>query len=217
MKKALLVGANGLVGSNCLMELLDDPFYEKVEIWVRNSMKLSHPKLIEKIVDFDNLESIQSEEINHVYCCLGTTIKKAGSQEAFIKVDYTYVVELAKFCEKISVEKLLVVSSIGAKEKSSNFYLKTKGRMEEAIKLYNIPGIYIFQPSFLLGKRNETRIGESIGKVLINASGVFMFGKLAKYKGIEAKTVAKSMIHFAKSSSNGIQIIESDQIKNSLK
>jgi uncharacterized protein YbjT (DUF2867 family) len=211
--KALVVGATGLVGNICLNLLLADSFYNEVEVWVRKTTGLENEKLSEKIVDFSQIENMTSSCADHIYCCLGTTIKKAGSQAGFRKVDHDYVVELGRFAEKYSASKIIVVSSIGAKIDSSNFYLRTKGEMEKDLNQLQIPAIYILQPSFILGERNEFRFGEKIGQYLIIALGFLLTGKKRKYRGIKAITIAKAMISLAKTGELKKLTFESDTIQ----
>lgn len=211
--KALLVGATGLIGTQLLRKLLEDTFYTYVEIWVRNSLGISHPKLEEKIIDFSKINSFPSMETDHVFCCLGTTIKKAKTPEQFRKVDLDYVFELAKLAERSNVLKFVVISSIGANHKSGNLYLRTKGEMEEEIKKIKIPSIIIFRPSLLLGNRNEFRFGENISKIFMNVFGIFLFGKVKKYRAIKDTIVAQAMIKAAKTEKTGIDIFESDKIQ----
>ena len=213
LKKALVVGAGGLIGSCVLAELLKDDDYSEVEIRVRKPGGISHPKLTEKIIDFNDTASLPAINAQHIFCCLGSTIKKAGSQEAFYRVDHDYVVQLAQLAESSSAEKFLVVSSLGANALSKNFYLRTKGEMENDVKKHHFGAIYIFRPSILLGKRKEFRFGEIIGKAVMNFAGIFMFGSLLKYKGIRDRVLAKAMIISAKKTDSGIFTLESDEIQ----
>ena len=215
--KALIIGANGLIGSHCLKELLTDDQYSGIEIWVRRSSGFSHPKLKESIINFDQISGIAPTEADHVFCCLGTTINKVKTREAFSKIDRDYVAELARLAERSGCEKFMVVSSIGADLKSKNFYLKTKGEMEEAVKNCSIPAIYVFRPSMLLGKREEFRLGEKIGKAFMVAFNFMFVGKLRKYRGIQASTVAMAMIRIARNNEKGIFVFESDEIENIMK
>lgn len=212
MKKALISGASGLVGNLLVNQLLNDPYFDEIEILARRSIGFKRPGLKEKLIDFDDLPNIDKVDATHLFCCLGTTIKKAGSREAFQKVDHEYVEELAKLAERSGVEKFLVISSIGAAKNSLNFYLRTKGEMEESIKSTHIPAIFIFHPSFLIGKRKEFRLGELFGTFLIRFVGLLFIGKLKKYKAINATVVAHAMLHSAKVDKHGIFVIESDQI-----
>jgi uncharacterized protein YbjT (DUF2867 family) len=211
--KALIIGASGLIGRSCLEEILKDSYYDKVEIFVRRTMGSTNPKLKERIINFDEIKNISEFQADHIYCCLGTTIKIARTKEAFRKVDYEYVIEAAKLGEKSGSTKFLVISSIGANNKTSNFYLHTKGDMEEDIKKTAIPSIIIFRPSLLTGERNEYRFGEKAGKIFMDLFGFFFIGKLKKYKSIKAADVAKAMIKSAKTDKTGKYIIESDEIQ----
>jgi uncharacterized protein YbjT (DUF2867 family) len=212
IKKVLLIGATGLTGSQCLRELIADNNFAQIEAWVRKPLDISHPKLKCVITDFSKISHIQSTTATHIFCCLGTTIRKAGSQEAFREIDCGYVVELAKLAERSHAEKFIVISSLGASADSGNFYLHVKGEMEEAVKNCSIPSIIILRPSILLGKRQEFRIGEVIGKGLFRTFNFLLVGKLKKYRGIESATVARAMLTLAKEQSEGVYIIESDHI-----
>jgi uncharacterized protein YbjT (DUF2867 family) len=209
--KALLLGASGLTGGNCLKMLLDDNFYNEVEIWVRKPLGISHAKLTEKIIDFEKLSAFTTDA-NHVFCCIGTTIKKAKSKENFFKTDHDYVVTAAEIARLAGAKKFMYISSIGASAQSKNFYLRTKGKVEEDLKKVFPDGLYIFRPSMLIGKREEFRFGEKMGKGFMQTFGFIFSGKLKKYRGIEASVVALAMIHEAKSDKTGINIIESDKI-----
>ena len=125
-------------------------------------------------------------------------MKKAGSKAIFTTVDFDIPVWLAKTAEKNKINKLLIISSVGANAKSNNFYLATKGKMEQAVSEYRIPNIYFFRPSMLLGERNENRFSEKLTQKIMKATGFLMLGKLKKYKSIPASIVAKSMQTVAK-------------------
>jgi uncharacterized protein YbjT (DUF2867 family) len=211
--KALIIGATGLIGSECLELLLKDDAYSFVEIWVRNITGNTHPKLIEKLLNFDKISVLPLTNADHVFCCLGTTINKVKTKEAFTRIDKEYVSALAKFAEQSGCQKFVVISSIGANKNSGNFYLRTKGEMEEEVKSCSIPTIFILRPSMLLGKRKEFRLSEQIGKVLMVAVKYLLIGKMKKYRGIQATTVAKAMLHIAKRKEKGVFILESDVIE----
>jgi uncharacterized protein YbjT (DUF2867 family) len=213
MKKALVVGATGLVGSNCLDQLLSDHSYSSVEIWVRNKTGKVHPKLIEKVIDFSQIYKQTYNEINHVFCCLGTTRYKAKTKEAYRRVDVMYVIELAKWSEANKIESFGVISSIGANRYAYAEYLQMKGDMEENVKLCNISTIGIFRPSLLLGNRNEFRLLEKISVGVYNIFKFLLVGSLRKFKGIQAADVAKALIKVAKQNKMGITIYESFQVQ----
>lgn len=214
-KTAIILGATGLIGSFCLTHLLDDNNYSKIISLHRKRINKIHPKFEQHIIDFDSAEDyIKYFKADDIFCCLGTTIKTAGSQAAFRKVDLEYVIESARFSAQNGAQQFLVVSSIGADAASGNFYLRTKGEMEEALKKIAFKNIHIFRPSMLLGPRKEFRLGENIGKVAMKMFAPFMFGSLKKYKAIEAETVALAMIKAANQpGAKAINVYESDEIE----
>jgi uncharacterized protein YbjT (DUF2867 family) len=214
LKTAVIFGSSGLTGFEVLRQLCEHPNYEKIICYNRKPLAFNHQKFEEIIVDFDDLSSsIKKIKSDEVYCCLGTTIKKAGSQQAFQKVDFDYPVAIGQLAEQNNIQHYLVVSSIGANHKSGNFYLKTKGRMEEAISKYSIPQITFARPSMLLGDRKEYRFGEEMGKVLLKVVSPLMIGKLKKYRGIQAQTVAKAMIIIANSNPVNRKFFESHELE----
>ena len=164
--------------------------------------------------DFDSVGLLKLNiAIDDVFCALGTTIKTAGSQQAFYKVDYTYVVNLGKWCEANKVKRFLIVSAMGAASKSGIFYNRVKGEMEMAVSKLSIPQIQIFRPSLLMGNRTEKRAGEKIAQLVMDSLGFLFIGKLLNYKGIHADVVAKSMISKAKQDVAGFTIYESGEMQ----
>ena len=218
LKTAIIAGATGLVGKELLQNLLDNKNYEKVISIVRRKTSLNHPKLEQKIIDFDNLDEIASElEADDFFCCLGTTMKKAGSKEKFADVDYLYPVNLATIAQANNAKKYLLISAMGADKKSIIFYNKVKGEVEEDISKKNIEAIYIFRPSLLTGDREEERIGEKIAIRVLKPLSKLMKGPLKKYKPIHAKEVASGMVNMAQKNLKGVHIIQSEDIKALLK
>jgi len=213
-KSALLIGASGLVGKHCLGFLLDDPSYSHVSVLVRRPLYRTHEKLIQHVVDFDELESLgKCLPVDDVYCCLGSTIKKAGSQEAFRKVDFDYPVKIAALAQHCGANQFLVVSSLGADAHSRIFYNRVKGEMEEAIRKISFSAFQIFRPSLLLGERTEHRAGEKAGALAMTALKSVMRGPLRKYRAIQASDVAKSMVSVAQMDLSGVIIYESHRIQ----
>jgi uncharacterized protein YbjT (DUF2867 family) len=211
--KALLVGASGLIGKTLLKQILESNSYSEIEVWARKPLGIVHQKLKERIIDFNTISELSLIDIDCVFCCLGTTIKIAKTKEAFRMVDYNYVVELAKLASKSGCKMFFVISSIGANSKSSNFYLRTKGEMEDDVKSQKIPGIYILRPSLLLGKREEFRFSEIISKFMMTIFGPLFILDLKKYKGINVSIIAKAILKLAKSDSTGVTILESNKIQ----
>jgi len=213
-RNALIAGASGLVGNSLVKQLLADDLYENVVVIVRKPMEMKHTKLIQLQVDFDSLETLKvGMPVHDVFCALGTTIKTAGSQDAFYKVDYTYVVNLAKWCEANAVQRLLIVSAMGASAGSGIFYNRVKGEMEMAVSQLHIAQIQVFRPSLLMGNRSEKRGGEKFAQLMMGALGFLFVGPLLKYKAIHADVVARAMIKSAKSGANGFIVVDSGQMQ----
>jgi uncharacterized protein YbjT (DUF2867 family) len=212
-KTAILVGGTGLVGSHLLQLLLESNIYSKVILFSKRSSKINHPKIEEYLIDFDKIH-----EFNHLivgddfFCTIGTTIKKAGSQNAFKRVDLEYPLQFAQISKINNFKCFLIVSSIGADPNSGNFYLKVKGELETRIKNLNIFSTYIFRPSLLLGKRTEFRFGEKVAMKLMPFLSFLLIGKLRKYRPIKAEVVAKSMFDFAQINEPGFRVVESNEI-----
>ncbi|MCG8579625.1 MAG: oxidoreductase [Bacteroidales bacterium] len=214
MKTALIAGATGLIGRSLIQLLLESNEYQNVIALVRKPSLAPHPKLDEQIIDFNQLKEFSVEgNADDVYCCLGTTIKTAGSQEAFSKVDYSYVLELAKWAHKNMCRHFSVVSSVGAKVNTSNFYLRTKGQMEQAISGLTIPSVQIFRPSLLLGQRNEFRLAEKVSEKVMLLFNPLLKGRLRKYRAIQASDVAKAMYNQAQNNRIGIKVFEGAEIR----
>ena len=211
-KTALIAGASGIVGSYLLRMLLQSDRYSKVIALVRSPLALQDPKLEQKVVDFNKLAVTPGLIADDVFCCLGTTMKKAGSKEKFYQVDYSYVVELAKATSRQFASQFLVVSAMGADKNSRFFYNRVKGEMEEAITKLSFTAVHIFRPSLLTGNRQEVRIGEKIGEVVMGGLKIAMLGPLKKYRAIPARTVAKAMLQMAIDNGGGIKIHQSDEI-----
>ncbi|NJO90481.1 MAG: NAD(P)H-binding protein [Chloroflexia bacterium] len=179
LKTACIFGATGLVGNYLTEQLLEDDRYATVIVFVRSDITLEHPKLKKVVGDYEQLDNYYEQLIaEEYYCCLGTTMKKAKTKEAFEYVDYQLPLKIGNLAKKNNVAKYCVVSSIGASSKNSNFYLSTKGRMEEAISSVGIEYLHFFRPSLLLGERNEKRFGESMAKLFSKLFGAIMIGGL---------------------------------------
>jgi uncharacterized protein YbjT (DUF2867 family) len=212
-KTALIFGATGLVGKSLLHNLISDQNYAKIKIFVRKNPEISHPKLEIHVSDFSDIISLKDHiKGDDLFCCLGTTIAKAGSKDAFRKIDYELPVELAMMAAENKVNGLFVVSSLGADSNSSNFYLRTKGEMEEAVKKSGVNTIGVFRPSLLFGARKEFRFGEILGKGVMKLINPLLHGSLKKYRGIEASDVARAMAAAAKNKT-GTSIYQSDEIQ----
>ncbi|TVX93593.1 oxidoreductase [Paenibacillus agilis] len=212
-KTALLVGATGLVGGHLLHILLEQPAYDKVKIFTRRNIQLDHPKLEQIVVDFDHLEQyVDHMHVDDVYCCLGTTIKKAGSKEAFRKVDFEYPLVMAKMAKQCGASKFLMVTSIGADSKSSFFYVQVKGDVEEEVKKVGLSSVHVFQPSLLLGSRSESRPRERAIMMVSPLIKLIARGKWSQYSPIQAKDVAEAMYRVGQSQRQGNHVYHYEQI-----
>lgn len=202
-----------MTGTHLLKMLLTSDVYERVICLVRNSTKISHPKLEQYVVDFDNPDTYEDIiEGDDMFCCLGTTIKKAGTEAAFEKVDLVYPVQFAKVAALKGVKQFSIISSLGANPNSSNFYLRTKGRCEEELRKIGFQSTSILRPSLLLGNRKEFRLGEKIAEFFMRIFSVFMIGKLKKYRAIKSQDVAYAMYLIAQMNTIGFHVYESDRI-----
>ena len=214
MKTALIIGSTGLIGSHLLHLLLDSNDYIKVITFVKRDTRLKHPKLTQHIIDFDKPETYKELIVgDDFFCTIGTTIKKAGSQDAFRKVDFGYPRQFATFALQNKVKQFLIISSLGADAKSGNFYLKTKGEIQDVLKDCNFESVSVLQPSLLLGDRKEFRLGEKIGSFFMKTLSFLLLGNLKKYKAIQSEAVAKAMLVIAQQNYSGFKIYESDMIQ----
>jgi len=214
LKTALIIGSTGLIGSHLLNLLLDSSDYTKVITFVKRDTGIMHKKLTQHIIDFDKPETYKELVVgDDFFCTIGTTIKKAGSKEAFRKVDFEYPRQFAAYALQNKDKQFLIISSLGADSNSGNFYLKTKGEIQDFLKDSKIESVAVLQPSLLLGDRKEFRLGEKIGAFFMKTLSFMFLGNLKKYKAIEAKTVAKAMLTIAQQNNSGFKIYESDVIQ----
>lgn len=237
-RTALILGASGMVGGFCLKALLESPDYGRVVVMARRAVPVpSDTKLTLKVVDFDHLSAADFAGANDVFCALGTTIRKAGSQEAFRRVDLDYPLAAAKHGLSAGATQFLLVSSAGADVDSKNFYLHTKGELEEKLgelaqKTPEIeqktpeqkpgeqkPGqvgykaLHIFRPGLLLGKREEVRPGERFASRIAPFLNFTLWGPLRHYRSIAAETVGRAMVGAAAQDQSGTIFYEYDQIR----
>ncbi|HUM53655.1 MAG TPA: NAD(P)H-binding protein [Chitinophagales bacterium] len=214
MKTALLVGATGLVGGLVLEQLLADTYFEKVIVLTRKSLGKSNSKLKEVLVDFNKLDDYTAEiKADAVFCCLGTTIKVAGSKEAFKKVDFEYPFKVAQLAKQNGTSTYLLITALGASKNSMIFYNQVKGELEEEVSKLNFGAFHILQPSLIIGERAESRTGEGIAQKLAPVFDALMIGGLKKYKSITATQIAKAMVYYSKLNDKGIFKHESDELQ----
>jgi len=212
-KSALLLGASGLVGGLCLQALLGEQSYKRVVLLTRRELPLdSHPRLEQKIVNFDGLDPADFSGIDDVFCALGTTIRKAGSQEAFRRVDLEYPLAAAQLAREAGARRFVLCSSVGANAKAKNFYLRVKGELEQGIGELGFPAFHVSRPSLLLGLRAEVRPGERLMTTLAPLLNLAMFGGMRRYRAIAASTVGRAMVAAARNGGSGTIIHEYDSI-----
>lgn len=212
-RTALIIGASGLTGGLLVQQLLANDYYSTVTIYVRKSLQINHPKLIELIVDFETINN--SVNADDVFCCLGTTIKIAKTKEVFEKVDLHYPIKIAQLQKKAGSKQFLVVSAMGANANSSIFYSKTKGLMEDGLQKIGFDALYILRPSFIDGERKEKRLGEKIGLFISAVISPLLIGPLRNYASVKASAIAACMISKAIENNKGIFTILSGEIKKS--
>jgi uncharacterized protein YbjT (DUF2867 family) len=201
---AMLAGATGLVGSHLLEGLLQSPEHSRVYAVTRRPLGREHPRLANRIVQFDRLESqLRGTVCTEAFCCLGTTIADAGSQEAFRMVDLEYVLAFARAARAAQAQRFVVLSSVGADPQAKNFYLRVKGEMEEAVSGVGFPSLDILQPSLLLGWRRQMRPIELAGRLFMPLVNPFLVGAREPWRGIPARTVAHAMLAAARSTRRG--------------
>ena len=208
--KALVLGATGAVGKDLVEQLLKDDTFDRVDIFVRREVTIPSAKLVSHVVDFDHLETWASLLTGDVlFSCLGTTIKAAGSQDAQWKVDYTYQFEAAKAARAGGVQKLVLVSSVGAHPKSNIFYARMKGQLDEDVAKLGFPGCFILRPPSLIRKGSD-RFGEKAGLAVLK--GLNALGLMRSWKPMPTEEVAAAMIRLAESVSDGLHIFTSQEI-----
>jgi len=212
-RSALIAGASGLVGGHCLDLLLKDESYHGVVALVRKKLPLEHPKLRQEIVDYERLtEYADRFAVDDIYCCLGSTIAVAGSQEAFYRIDHDYPLTLARMGADAGAGQFLLITGMGASPDSRFFYNRVKGELERDIRELAIPAVQFFHPSLLLGRRHDVRRGERVSAFFMKLFEPLMVGSLRKYRAIESRDVARAMVIVAREKPAGIHTYESDRI-----
>lgn len=210
-RTALVAGATGLIGNFVLQFLLADDEWSRVVTVGRRITPQQHDKLEQRVLDLGDLETVSDlPHVDDVFCCLGTTIKQAGSQPAFRRVDHAFVVGLGRACLRAGATQFLLVSAIGADPKSRVFYSRVKGETELAIGRLLYRSTQIFRPSLLLGERREYRLGERIAIVAAPVLSATLIGRLRRYRPIKAETVARAMVTLAREAPLGANVFEYD-------
>ena len=203
-KIALLAGATGLIGGLLLKTLLDAPDYSRVYALTRRPYGKEHPKLANRVVIFERMaEQLKGLVVQDAFCCIGTTIHEAGSQEAFRAADVDAVLMFARAARAAQAVRFVVVSSVGASSNSKKFYLRTKGEMEEAVTDLGFTSVDILQPSLLLGPRKSFRLLETAGQIFAPLINPLLTGAREPFRAIPAETVARAMLGAARRGARG--------------
>jgi uncharacterized protein YbjT (DUF2867 family) len=197
-RTALVVGATGLVGTRCVACLSRTSEYASVRCLVRRAGAIpgaAGSNVEERVVDFGALTDDDVAGIDDVFCAMGTTMKKAGSKDAFRVVDHDLPLAVARRAVAAKARRFVLVSSVGASATSSTFYLRTKGELEDALATLGFTALHVLRPSFLLGSRSaESRTGEAIGIAVARLVSPLLLGGLGRYRAIEADDVARAMV-----------------------
>jgi len=199
-----------LIGSQLVELLLSDLYYSKVIAISRRPLSITHTRLENVLMEIDQLPDHNQLTADDVFCCLGTTMKQAGSKEAFRKVDFDFPVQLAKLLKTNGAKQFLLVSALGSNKNSSIFYNQMKGEVEEAVANIGYNCLHVFRPSLLTGPRVEKRTGEDVAKLVYKYLGFLI---PTKYKSIESIKVARAMQRLAKENRTGIFYHESEAIQ----
>jgi uncharacterized protein YbjT (DUF2867 family) len=213
-KTAVVAGSTGLVGKHLVKLLAESTAFNEVTALVRSGSSFIHEDVFTEEVDYARLaEHIDTLKADAVFCCLGTTMKKAGSKAAFHKVDFDYPLALARIAAQQGSRQFHIITASGASVRSMFYYSRVKGEVEQEITKLRIPSINIYRPSLLLGKRNEQRTEEKIGAFVAAVLRPVMVGGLRRYRAIEASAVAKAMLASSEMDMEGTKVFESDAIQ----
>jgi len=206
-KTALVLGASGLVGKALVEILASRNNYQRIHLVVRKPLQFTSERCVQHIIDMDQLQQYQQLfDVNDVFCCLGTTIKKAKTREAFRKVDYDYPVEAGRLAKSQHVDGYYIVTAMGANAASSIFYSRVKGEVEDKLATFGLPSLHLFRPSLLTGDREEYRFGERVAERISPFVNPLLRGPMRKYRSIEAKTVALAMALTAEKAAKGTHV-----------
>jgi len=207
MKKAIIFGSSGFVGSHLLNELLNSPDYEQVTAVVRKSLSISHPKLNTLIGDYSSLPALEPEiSADEIFITLGATRETSPEREKYYQVDHDYPVLAARIAKARGAKSVFLVTAVGANSRSRIFYVRTKGETERDIIALNFDHTHIFRPSMIMGNRQENRPLEKVFIKLWSVLNPILVGKINRYRGIAGEDIAKAMKNSATSQSEKLKI-----------
>ncbi len=214
-QRILLAGATGLVGGLVAREILASPgFSGQLVAPVRRALELSDPRLVAAVCDFatpeadrdltSTMRDAHALPLDAYVCCLGTTLRAAGSREAFLAVDRELVIRLANLSRELGASRAVLVSSVGASRQSGNFYLRVKGEVEDALERAGFTRLDLLQPGLLIGPRAERRPAEAIAQRLAPLADPLLLGGLRRYRSIPARSVARAIVALLGQSGPGV-------------
>jgi len=209
-RRALVLGATGLVGQELVRQLLACPDYERIYIFARRPLAERSERLVQIIGGFDQLTEATMPEADDVFCCLGTTIRAAGSQAAFRRVDFEYPLQAARLALVRGAQQFLLVTAMGANPRSLVFYSRIKGEVEAAIRDLGYRSFTVLRPSFIDGERQERRSGEQFALALLRR---LPFLLPRRYRPVSCAAVARAMVLAALQGTPGFRILESDELQ----
>ena len=191
---ALVAGASGMVGAELVRALVAGGEYRRVIAVTRRPLSFEAPRLANRILSFENIENdLRGLACDDAYCCLGTTLREAGSPQAFRAVDYDLVLRFARFAQTAGAQTLVAVSAAGAAPEARNFYLRVKGETELALQALRFRSLHLMQPALLLGPRAKWRPVEALGQLLMPLCNPLLLGRYARWRAIPARTLAAAM------------------------
>ncbi|MFD0795330.1 NAD(P)H-binding protein [Mucilaginibacter litoreus] len=212
--KAIIAGASGLIGSSLLDILLQQPQYDEVLILVRKELDINHHKLIQLVINFDELEKHAAAITGHaIFSCLGTTRGETPDNKQHRKIDHDYPLLLAQLAKQNGVKHFHLISAVGANRLSTNTYLKLKGEVEHDIELVGLSVLHIYEPAMLIGKRKKPRLAEQIFGGIFKIIDPLLIGSLKKYQSVKAETLAYAMFKKSLDDTEGTFIHTTDKIK----
>jgi uncharacterized protein YbjT (DUF2867 family) len=219
MKKAVLFGASGFIGSYLLDELLNNADYEQVTVVVRENLNISHPKLKMLIGDYHSLPGLKAAIVaDDIFITIGTNKKNTPGQDEYYRIDHDYPVLAAKIAKEKGTTAVFVVTAVGANANSNIFYIRTKGEIEWDIIALDFEHTHIFRPSMLMGDRKEKRRLEKLLMKIWRVINPVLIGKgLKRYKGINGKDIAKAMNNAAKNHSDKVKIYQWQEMNDLLR
>ncbi len=215
-RTALITGATGLVGRELVDVILASDHYDKIKILTRRELPIKDNRIEEIVMNLDDMEDRKADlGANDYYCCLGTTMRKAGSKENFIKIDHDYPLTLAKIAMEFpEFDQYLIVTAVGANSSSPLFYNEVKGKIEDSLKDLGMKKLHIFQPSLLLGAREDFRILEELAKLFSSILTFFVIGSKKKLWSIKGSEVAKAMLKVAMRDGDGTKTYKPFKIRS---